>query len=154
MLNILWNNWWIWSHWYFYAKTCATTKISTVVGYHVVLATLLFILKKKINIFKGFYHIRKWRPSWSCDLDRLNKRSFPHPMEAPYESWLWLAKRFLRRRCLKTVDDRPRTTDVYLSLAHQWAFGSGKLKCCILNLISVNPNVQRGDNSPNKVDSI
>ena len=23
-----------------------------------------------------------WRPSWSCDL---NKLSFPHPMEAPYE---------------------------------------------------------------------
>ena len=27
----------------FYAKTCATTEISTVAGYHVVLATLLFI---------------------------------------------------------------------------------------------------------------
>ena len=26
----------------FYAKTCATTKISTMAGYHVVLATLLF----------------------------------------------------------------------------------------------------------------
>ena len=47
MLNILWNNWWIWSNLVvtfdtFYAKTCATTKISTVVVYHVVLATLLF----------------------------------------------------------------------------------------------------------------
>ena len=30
----------------FYAKTCATTKISTVVGYHVVLATLLFNTEK------------------------------------------------------------------------------------------------------------
>ena len=28
----------------FYGKTCATTKISTVVVYHVVLATLLFII--------------------------------------------------------------------------------------------------------------
>ena len=38
------------------------------------------------------------------------KLSFPHPMEAPYEIWLWLAKQFLRRRCLKSVDDdgRPR----------------------------------------------
>ena len=27
----------------FYAKTCATAKISTVAGYHVVLATLLFL---------------------------------------------------------------------------------------------------------------
>ena len=29
----------------------------------------------------------------------------PHPKEAPYEIWLWLAKRFLRRICLKSVDD-------------------------------------------------
>ena len=28
----------------FYDKTCATTKISTVAGYHVVLATLLYFL--------------------------------------------------------------------------------------------------------------
>ena len=34
----------IWSiHWYLYAKTCATTKLSTVAGYHVVLATLLLV---------------------------------------------------------------------------------------------------------------
>ena len=49
VLNILWNNWWIWSNLvvtliFFYAKTCATTKISTVAGYHVLLATLLFLL--------------------------------------------------------------------------------------------------------------
>ena len=29
----------------FYAKTCPTTKISTVAGYHVVLATLLLKMK-------------------------------------------------------------------------------------------------------------
>ena len=45
-------------------------------------------------------------------LDRLNNLSFPHPMEAPYEIWLWLAERFLRR-CLKSVDadDDGRTTE-------------------------------------------
>ena len=39
--------------------------------------------------------------------------SFPHPIEAPYEIWLWLAQWFLRRRCLKSVDDdgRRRTTE-------------------------------------------
>ena len=33
--------------------------------------------------FLGFYYIWTWRPSWSChcDVDRLNKLSFPHPME-------------------------------------------------------------------------
>ena len=45
MLNILWNNLWIWSHWYFfYAKTCATTKICTVAGYHVELAMLFYLI--------------------------------------------------------------------------------------------------------------
>ena len=49
MLNILWNNWWIWSDLvdtlkFFYVKTCTTTKISTVAGYHVVFAMLFYAL--------------------------------------------------------------------------------------------------------------
>ena len=40
------------------------------------------------KIFKIFYHIWTWRPSWSWDQDRLNKLSFPCPKEAPYEIWL------------------------------------------------------------------
>ena len=31
------------------------------------------------NVFKGFYHIWAWRPSWSCDLDHLYKLWFPFP---------------------------------------------------------------------------
>ena len=31
----------------------------------------------KKTIFKGYYHIWEWRPSWSCDLDHLYKFSFP-----------------------------------------------------------------------------
>ena len=38
--------------------------------------------------FKSFYHIWAWRPSWSCDLDHLNKLSFPLPKEAPHKIWL------------------------------------------------------------------
>ena len=34
----------------FYAKTCATMKISTVMEYHVVLATLLFKIKRKFSL--------------------------------------------------------------------------------------------------------
>ena len=37
--------------------------------------------------------------------------SFLHPMEAPYQIWLWLAKRFLRRRILTGVDDDGRTRE-------------------------------------------
>ena len=65
--------------------------------------------------------------------------SFPHPTEAPYENWLWFAWWFLRRRCLKSVDDDVRrttttydvrrTTESYLSYKlTKWAFGSGELK--------------------------
>ena len=36
----------------------------------------------------------------------LNKPSLPHPMETPYEIWLQSAQLVLRRRCLKSVDDR------------------------------------------------
>ena len=63
--------------------------------------------------FYGFYHKWAWRPSWSCDQDRLNKLSFPYPMETPYEIWLESSKWFLRRRRLKSVDDRQtdRRTD-------------------------------------------
>ena len=46
----------------------------------------------------------------SCDLGRLNKLSFPYPMKSPYEIWLQSAHCFLRRRCLKSVDDG-QTTD-------------------------------------------
>ena len=39
-------------------------------------------------IFKVFYHIWAWQPSWSCDLDHLYKLSFPLPKEAPHKIWL------------------------------------------------------------------
>ena len=33
-------------------------------------------------LFKAFYPLWAWRPSWSCDLDGLNKLSFSRPKEA------------------------------------------------------------------------
>ena len=62
----------------------------------------------EIDFCLVFYHIWSWRPSWSCVEDRLSKLSFPYPTEAPFEIWLWLAQWFLRRRCLKSVDDDGR----------------------------------------------
>ena len=61
-----------------------------------------------------------WRPSWSCDPDAANKLSFLLPKEAPHKIWLWLAKRFQRRRSLKlltTDDDDGRWAD-----AGPWVF--------------------------------
>ena len=31
------------------------------------------------KLFKGFYRIWTWRPSWSCDIKHLYSLSFPHP---------------------------------------------------------------------------
>ena len=58
---------------------------------------------------KGFYHIWAWQPSWSCDLDFLYTHWFPLPIYASYKIWLWLAKRFQRRRSLKLWTDGRRT---------------------------------------------
>ena len=58
---------------------------------------------------KGFYHIWAWRPSWSCDLDFLYTHWFPLPIDASYKIWLWLAKRFQRRRSLKLWTDGRQT---------------------------------------------
>ena len=70
----------------------------------------------------GFYHIWACRPSWSCDQDHLNKLSFPHPMETPYEIWLQLAQWFLRR-CLKVwmIDRQMTEASSQMSLRLRWA---------------------------------
>ena len=66
-----------------------------------------------------------WRPSWSCDQDHLYKRSFALSKEAPHEIWLWLVKRFQRRRRLKIrTDDGPW---VYYKLT-LWAWRLGWAK--------------------------
>ena len=54
------------------------------------------VLEKKI--FKGFYYIWAWRPSWSCDLDHLYKLSFPLPKEAPHEIWLLIGQEVSEER--------------------------------------------------------
>ena len=41
------------------------------------------VLEEKI--FKGFYHICTWRPSWSKNRNHFSNLSFPQPKEAPYE---------------------------------------------------------------------
>ena len=57
------------------------------------------VLKEKI--FKGFYHIWAWRPSWSTNRDHFTNLSFPQPKEAPYEIRPKLAQRLQRRSHLK-----------------------------------------------------
>ena len=45
--------------------------------------------------------------------------SFPHPFEAPYEIWLWLAQRFLSRRCWKMTTKKRRSLPILQ--VHPWA---------------------------------
>ena len=54
---------------------------------------------------KVSHHIWAWLPSWSCDLDHLYKLLFSFPRRLYMKFWVWLAKRFQRRRCLNIVDD-------------------------------------------------
>ena len=53
------------------------------------------------KIFKCFYHIWAWQPSWSMDHDHFSNLSFPCPKEAPYEIWATLAQRLQNRSHLK-----------------------------------------------------
>ena len=53
------------------------------------------------KIFKGFYHIWAWRPSWSTNRDHFSNLLFPLLKEATYEIWAKLAQRLQRRSCLK-----------------------------------------------------
>ena len=55
-------------------------------------------------IEEDFYHIWAWWPSWSCDINSLNKLSFPHPKETPYKIWLKSVKLLLRKRSLKILN--------------------------------------------------
>ena len=48
------------------------------------------------KIFKGFYHIWAWRPSWSMNGNHFSNFSFPCPREAPNEIWGTLVQRLQR----------------------------------------------------------
>ena len=74
------------------------------------------ILEKKI--FKGFYHIWAWQPSWSMDRDHFSSFSFPQPKEAQYEIWAKLAQGLQRRSRLKMLTDG-RTN----GRTHRWTDG-------------------------------
>ena len=98
------------------------------------------VLEKKI--FKGFYHIWAWRPSWSMDHDHFSNFSFPQPKEAPYEIWAKLAQGLQRRSRLKTdgqTDGRTdgRTDDgrKVITIAHP-EHSSGELKMLPLGINS------------------
>ena len=43
------------------------------------------IIGSEKKIFKGFYHIWAWHPSWSMDRDHFSNLSFPQRKEAPHE---------------------------------------------------------------------
>ena len=58
-----------------------------------------------------------WRPSWSYDLDHLNKFSFPHPTEATYEILALIGivvSEKIFEECGRRTDGR--TTDACLRL--------------------------------------
>ena len=74
--------------------------------------------------FHDFIHVYSPRAAAAVtpwDEILMSTGTFPHPIEALYEIWLWLAQWFLaqwflRRICLKSVDNGwRRTMEAYLS---------------------------------------
>ena len=66
------------------------------------------VLEKKI--FEGFLPYMGMAAILVMYLDFLYTHWFPLPIDASYKIWLWLAKRYQRRRSLKLWTDG-RTTD-------------------------------------------
>ena len=90
------------------------------------------------KIFKGFYHIWAWWPSWSTDCDHFSNLSFPHPKEAPYEIWAKLAQRL--QRSFENVN-WPTDAQKVITIAHPEQ-SSGELKRTTYNFKVNSP----GDN--------
>ena len=89
---------------------------------------------RRRRFLMGFYHIWAWQPSLSCDLDYLYTHWFPHSIDASHKIWLWLAKRFLRRRRLNIVE-------IYIYIAPGWGHMSpwGPVYFRIINIQSYCP---------------
>ena len=86
------------------------------------------VLEEKI--FKGFFHIWAWRPSWSTNHDHFSNLLFPLPKVAPYEIWAQLAQRLQRRSCLKFWTFFP-----YICIRKQnWPYRK-KVKCQCTTII-------------------
>ena len=62
--------------------------------------------EKKIWVF---YHLRAWRPSWSCNPVSPNKMPFPRPMETSHEIWLQLDDWLSEERMFEKLTDGRRT---------------------------------------------
>ena len=56
------------------------------------------VLEKKI--FKAFYHIWAWQPSWSCDPDLTNKLLFPNQPSGFQRRYCWRRHRWTMNHCL------------------------------------------------------
>ena len=101
------------------------------------------LLVPEKEIFKGFYHIWAWRPSWLCDLNHLNQFSFPLPKEDPYEILFQSAQWFQRRRkCWQhtyiPTDDRGLL--IFNKLTYE-PKGSGELKSRNITVLSEKTDV-------------
>ena len=61
------------------------------------------------DFFSGFYHIWAWRSPWWCDQDHLNKLSFPHPMETPFQHYFFYCKHLYTCNTKETNNFLPGT---------------------------------------------
>ena len=96
------------------------------------------VLEKKI--FKGFYHIWAWRPSWSMDHNHFSNFLFPQPKEAPYEIWAKLAQGLQRRSHLKMLTDGRTDRRKVITIAHPEHSSGELIKTTISSAEGFSPN--------------
>ena len=68
------------------------------------------------KIFKGFYHIWAWRPSWSCDLDHLYKYFVPPSQGGSTENLALIGQAVSEEKMFENVDGRTPDPWVYYKL--------------------------------------
>ena len=64
----------------------------------------LLVLEEKI--FKGFYHIWAWQPSWSFDLHHLYQFSLLCSHELPHSIRFQITQQFFRRKRRSKFENR------------------------------------------------
>ena len=76
------------------------------------------------KIFKVFYHIWAWQPSWSCDLQNVDKFSLTCTYKLTFKIWLKMSQWFLREKKVKSSsinDIEPRSRND-LELQYSYIF--------------------------------
>ena len=71
------------------------------------------------KIFKVFYDIQAWQPSWSCDLQNVDKFSLTCTYKLTFKIWLKMGQWFLTKEIKSSSINGPRSkNDLEIQYPH------------------------------------